>query len=268
MGTVGWVEETAHFVEIVHREEPTVPLDEALLLIAAHARSGVDVDEGLDHLDEIAGGVAAPTLDALRRRLFAELGFRGDEAAYGDPGSSLLDQVLQRRRGLPISLAVVMLEVGRRVGVPLAGVSMPGHFLIRDKVDPAVFVDPFAGGAVLDEQGCRLRFHQVHGPAAEFDPTFLEPVGKLAIIARVLANLENVATADGRRDLLTCVVTLQAAMPGAGARVHRKLASVLASSGQYDRAADRLAELAVELPDPAAANRLSAAANLLRAKLN
>jgi regulator of sirC expression with transglutaminase-like and TPR domain len=262
------VDETARFVEVVHREEPTVPLDEAVLLIAAHGRPGLDVEAELDRLDELAGTVWAPTLDALRKRLFVELGFTGNQADYYDPRNSFLDQVLERRVGLPITLAVLMLEVGRRIGVPLAGISMPGHFLVRDKVDPSVFVDPFARGAVLDERGCRARFHQVHGPAAEFDPSFLEPVGKLAIVGRVLANLETIATMAGERDMLSWVLTLRAAMPDAGTAEHRKLASVLASSGRYDRAADVLEGLAGELPDPAAAQQLTSAALVLRAKLN
>lgn len=262
------MDETARFVEVVHREEAVIPLDETLLLIAAHARPALDVDVHLDQLDELAATVWAPTLDALRKRLFVELGFAGNAADYYDPRNSFLDQVVARRVGLPITLAVVMLEVGRRIGVPLDGVSMPGHFLVRDKVDPTVFVDPFARGAVLDERGCRLRFHQVHGPDAEFDPSFLDPVGKLAIIGRVLANLETIATVEGDREMLSWVLTLRAAMPDAGTAEHRKLASVLASSGRYDEAADVLEQLADELPDPASALQLGSAAAVLRAKLN
>lgn len=262
------VDPTARFIAVVHRPEPVVPLDEAALLIAAHAHRHLDLDALLGRLDDLADGVWAPTLDALRKRLFVELGFTGDEADYYDPRNSFLDSVIERRVGLPITLAVLMLEVGRRIGVPLSGVSMPGHFLVRDKVDPSVFVDPFRRGAVLDERGCRTRFHQVHGPDAEFDPTFLQPVGKLAIIARMLANLETVATMAGDRPMLSWILTLRAAMPDAGTGDHRKLASVLASSGQYRDAADVLDRLAEEVPDADQAGDLATAALRLRAKLN
>lgn len=259
---------TARFVDVVHRPEPEVPLDEAALLIAAHAHPGLDLGAQLAHLDALAEGVWAPTLDALRKRLFVELGFTGNDGHYYDAGNSYLDTVLERRVGVPITLAVLMLEVGRRIGVPLAGVSMPGHFLVRDKVDPGVFVDPYARGAVLDERGCRLRFLQVHGPDAEFDPTFLQPVGKHAIVSRMLANLERIATMDGERAMLVWVLSLRAAMPDAGAAEHRKLSSVLASTGRYGEAADVLEELALELADRTAAGQLAIAASRLRAKLN
>ena len=164
----GWlpltvVDVTARFAEIVVGREAALPLDELAFLIAAHAHPDLDVADQLARLDELAAQVNDPTLDGLRRLLFRDLGFAGNEEDYYDPRNSYLDDVLDRRTGIPISLAVVMLEVGRRIGVPLSGVSMPGHFLIRDKVDPEVFVDPFARGLLLDRRGCQLRFHGVHG---------------------------------------------------------------------------------------------------------
>lgn len=201
---------TTRFAQLVVVPEELLPLDEAALLIAAHARPGLDVDAGLARLDAIAGDVGEPTLDGLRRLLFRDLGFHGNDVDYYDPANSFLDLVLERRRGIPITLAVVMLEVGRRIGVPLSGVSMPGHFLVRDKVDPEVFVDPFARGAVLDRRGAEARFHAVQGPGAVFDAGFLEPVGRLAIVGRMLANLDRVARQRGDLAMLRWVRTLRA----------------------------------------------------------
>jgi len=225
---VGLVDATARFAEVVAGREAALPLDELAFLIAAHAHPALDLDAELARLDELAARVNDPTLDGLRRLLFRDLGFAGNEDDYYDPRNSYLDDVLDRRIGIPISLAVLMLEVGRRVGVPLSGVSMPGHFLVRDKVDPEVFVDPFARGLVLDRRGCQLRFHGVHGVDASFDPAFLEPVGKRAIVDRMLANLDGVAVRSGDLGMLSWVLRLRASIPGTDEEIPRRLAAVVA----------------------------------------
>lgn len=258
---------TARFVDLISGPEASLPLDELALLIAAHARPGLDIPAERERLDDLATGVSAPTLDALRARLFVELGFSGDRADYYDPRNSYLDQVMERRAGIPITLSVLMLEVGRRIGVPLAGVSMPGHFLVRDKVDPDVFVDPFDHGRVLDRRACEARFRALHGPGATFEPSFLEPVGARAIVARILANLDTIASARSDRTMLEWVVRLRASLPGAPADQHRRLASVLAASCRFDEAA-RVLERLVPEEAPEAAAQDSAAARLLRARLN
>src|SRR5256885_16075663 len=134
IASVGSMDPTGRFAELVNGLEAALPLDEAGLLIAAHAKPELDVGEQLARFDALADRVGEPTLDGLRRLLFRDLGFAGNEDDYFDPRNSYLDDVLERRTGIPISLAVVMMEVGRRVGVPLSGVSMPGHFLVPDKV--------------------------------------------------------------------------------------------------------------------------------------
>jgi regulator of sirC expression with transglutaminase-like and TPR domain len=251
------VDLTTRFTALVHGPEASLPLDEAALLIAAHAHQGLDVAEQLARIDRLAEGVREPTLTGVRRHLFGDLGFAGDEDDYYDPRNSYLDTVLDRRVGIPITLSVLLMEVGRRLGVPLDGVSMPGHFLVRDKVDPDVFVDPFARGRELDRRGAQLRFHAVQGPGAVFDPAFLEPVGRRAIVARMLANLETAATMRSDRFTLSWVLGLRAAMPDAAEADRRKFASVLAATGRFLEAA----EVFDVLGDAQAATRL-------RAKLN
>ena len=241
----------------MHGPEAALPLDEAALLIAAHAHPGLDVAAQLQRIDQLAAGVREPTLTGLRRHLFAELGFAGDEDDYYDPRNSYLDTVLDRRVGIPITLSVLLMEVGRRLGVPLDGVSMPGHFLVRDKVDPEVFVDPFARGRELDRRGAELRFHAIQGPGAVFDPSFLAPVGRRAIVARMLANLETAATMRNDTSTLAWVLRLRTSLPDAAEADRRKLASVLAATGRFVEAADVFDALG----DPGAAARL-------RAKLN
>ena len=231
------------FAQLLAGPDAALPLDEVALVIAAHVRPELDLTAELARLDRLAAGVAAPTLDALRRYLFAELGFAGNRRDYYDPDNSLLDQVVRRRVGIPITLSLLMLEVGRRLGVPLAGVAMPGHFLVRDKVDPEVFVDPFARGAVLDRRGCQARFAAIHGSDAVFDPDFLEPVPRRAIVSRMLANLEAVATARADGRMLEWVTRLRASMPDATVEHQRRLARVLAASYRFDEAARVLERL-------------------------
>ena len=257
----------ARFAELMAGPDAALPLDEAALLVAAHVRPGLDVTAELALLDRLAAGVRAPTLDSLCDHLFFDLGFAGNRTDYYDPDNSCLDQVVRRRRGIPITLSVLMLEVGRRLGVPLAGVSMPGHFLVRDKVDPGVFVDPFARGAILDAGGCERRFREVHGPDARFDPDFLEPVPRRAIAGRLLANLDAIATARADRPMLEWVTRLRTSLPEAGPEHQRRLASVLAASYRFDEAAEVLERLASTGIEPHAAED-AAAARRLRARLN
>ena len=158
-------------------------------------------------------------------------------------------------------------QVGRRIGVPLDGVSMPGHFLVRDKVDPEVFVDAFARGVELDRRGAQARFHAVHGGTASFDPDYLAPVGRRSIVVRMLTNLERLATTQGDREALRWILRLRTAMPGAGVPERRRLAALLATSGAVVEAAELLEGVAAELSGDAA-QAATTTAQRLRAKLN
>jgi regulator of sirC expression with transglutaminase-like and TPR domain len=260
------MEAVERFAAVVAGADAAIPLDEAALLIAAATKPGVDVDASLAALDDLAEQIVAPTLDGLRSLLFRDLGFGGNPDDYYDPANSWLDEVIERRVGIPITLAVLTMEVGRRVGVPLWGVSMPGHFLLRDKVDPDVFVDPFARGRVLDRDGCVARFHAVQGPGSVFDDSFLEPVGKRAILTRMLANLETVGTMRADRELLRQVLALRVAMPEATIAEIRKYAASLTNAGRYDEAARLLEEFAER--DIEGSVAAQAAADQHRARLN
>src|SRR5438067_2212591 len=129
---------SARFAELVQGDEDTIPLDETALLIAAHAYPDLDVAAELARLDAIAARCPGDELDVRHE--------------YYDPRNSFLNEVLDRRLGIPITLSLVTMEVGRRIGVPLLGVGMPGHFLVR--YGPVV-VDPFTGGRKLTEDDCR-----------------------------------------------------------------------------------------------------------------
>src|SRR5215211_2333517 len=149
----------------------------------------VDIDAQLRTLDALAEEVAHTerTVDpaALARALFIARHFTGNTIDYGDPRNSYLDEVLRRRLGLPITLSVLMIEVGRRLDVPLAAVGLPGHFLVGSDQG---FVDPFHQGAMFDAAGAHQLFARTH-PGAPFVEHYLDPVGPRAVLARMLANL-------------------------------------------------------------------------------
>jgi len=193
-----------------------VPLDEIALLVAAHALPGLDVGAYMMKLDDLAAACPAPTLDALIAHLFSRGRFQGNRDDYYDPRNSLLSEVVDRGLGIPITLSILAMEVGRRLGVPLAGVGMPGHFLLRDKVDPEVFVDPFHRGRVLDADGCQQLHSRLTGGGRAWDPGWLDPVGRWAIVARLLANLKAIYQQRHERDALLWVMQLRGLIPGIG----------------------------------------------------
>jgi regulator of sirC expression with transglutaminase-like and TPR domain len=258
---------TARFVELVSGPEAALPLDEAWYLVSALARDGLDLADLRRHLDELAGRVTEASLDGVVRLLFEQEGFGGNSADYYDPDNSFLDQVLERRRGIPLSLSMLMIEVGRRAGLPLDGVGMPGHFLVRTRNEPPTFVDPFSGGARLDVDGCAELFRRGQGAEAPFDVGLLDPVGPRAMLARLLANLRAIYQQRGDRRSLVWVLRLRSRIPGVPLADWRALASALASIGRFDQAADELDQLANHVSD-APADRLRSRAVELRARLN
>lgn len=255
---------TDRFAELVRGPEDKCRLDVGTLLIAAHAHPQLAVDDALARFDELAEGVPEPTLDGLTRHLFHDLGFQGDVDDYSHPRNSLIDTVLDRRSGIPITLSVVVLEVGRRLGVTLDGVGMPGHFLVRDQVEPDVFVDPF-WRVQLDREGCEKLFHALHGPNATLEERFLDPVGNRAILARVLTNLRRSFAGQGDRTGALWAQCLRVLVPGATAEDRRELAALLAANGRFDAAAEELDAIADE---GWGSDRDRVAATAMRAKLN
>lgn len=189
----------AEWGRLIALENRLIPLDEAVLTIARCARPDLDVVGELARLDDLAASCPSPTVEGIVRHLFGDLGFAGDRDTYDDPRNSFLDQVLDRRRGIPISLSVLTIEVARRLGVRLHGVGLPGHFVIGSGDDPDLFVDPFGGGAVLDATGLRMLFRQVSGGSTAWDPAWLAPVDHRALLVRMLNNLK--ASYLRRRDV-------------------------------------------------------------------
>jgi regulator of sirC expression with transglutaminase-like and TPR domain len=127
----------------------------------------------------------------LNEHLFRQLGFRGNSADYYDPKNSFLNEVLDRRMGIPITLSTVYLEVGRRIGLSLHGVGMPGHFLVK-YVGPSeeIVIDPFGGGGIVAPPDCQRILDRISDGKVRFDPRMLSIVGTRQILARTLTNLK------------------------------------------------------------------------------
>jgi regulator of sirC expression with transglutaminase-like and TPR domain len=261
------VETTERFLALLADPDGEPPLDEAAFLVAAHADPTLDVDGSLTRLDDLAAGAHRDRdAAALAARIFDDWGFAGNRRDYSDPRNSLLDHVLDRRLGIPITLAIVMIEVGRRVGVPLTGVGMPGHFLVGAGAEPGTFVDPFFGGALLDAAGCRRRFAQLHGDATPFSPAFLAPTPSRAIVLRVLNNLE-AAYATRRSRHALWVARLRLGFPELPVSERRRVAGLLGAYGAFAEGAAVL-DAAVGAADQGDVAAIEAEARALRARAN
>lgn len=194
-------------------DDDALPLLPAALLIARDEYPGLDaracdalVQAHVDHLRVEVDAIdpTALKMAAINRHLFDEVGYSGNHDAYYDPRNSYLNQVLERRLGNPISLAMVQMEVARRLGIPLDGVSFPGHFLVRLPVDGGLLVmDPFNGGRPLAVEELRERARPHLGGEVPDDGMLLQildPAPHRAILARVLRNLYGVYSEAGEWD--------------------------------------------------------------------
>lgn len=192
----------ARLAELIRRPDPEIDLAGGALLIAAEEYRQLRDAPYLHRLDLLAervrdrlGSETAPVLvlSELCRVLFEEEGFRGNAEAYYDPRNSFLNDVLDRRLGIPITLGIVALEVGWRVGLPVSGINFPGHFLLRYEGEVArLLVDPFDGGRVRWEDEGQALLDRVYGGMVRMRDEFLSPASRLDILARVLTNLKGI----------------------------------------------------------------------------
>lgn len=188
------------FAALVARPEEDVDLAEAALLIACEEYPSLEPRRYLARLDAMGEALAprlsgaAEALEAattLRQYLFREEGFHGNTDSYYDPRNSFLNDVLDRRTGIPITLSAVYIEVARRAGVSVFGVGLPGHFVVKLLgADREILVDPFHGGAVLSERDCQARLDRIFEGRVKMEPRMLEAVTPRQILERMLRNLK------------------------------------------------------------------------------
>jgi regulator of sirC expression with transglutaminase-like and TPR domain len=196
------------FKQALAREDARIDLAQACLMIAQDAYPRLEVERYLGEIERMAlrlrarlpaAGGAEESIVALNEFLFEDLGFWGNTDDYYDPRNSYLNEVIDRKTGIPISLSILYMELGRRIGLPLEGVSFPGHFLVRLRLRGGTLVlDPFAGGLPQSEVELRERLQRVVPPEATGNlplaelplEQFLEPASKRQILSRVLRNLK------------------------------------------------------------------------------
>ena len=188
------------FARAVGRPEPVLDLARNALLVAAESDARVDVDSQIHTLESWAAELSArlepgwnnlQKLARLRSFVFEDLGFRGDSQDYFSPSNSLLNQVMERRIGVPLTLSIIFMELGWRVGIPFEGVGFPGHFLVRLPGEPRDLVlDPFNHARTMHEDDCRRLLDEVTGGRLQFDGRLLASVTKRDIITRLLRNLK------------------------------------------------------------------------------
>ena len=198
------------FAQLIARDDARIDLARACLLIAQDAYPALDVERYMGEIERMAiklrgrlpqTGGAEERVVALNQFLYGDLGYWGNTEDYDDPRNSYLNEVIERKTGIPITLSILYMELGRRIGLPLEGVSFPGHFLVRLKLRGGMLVlDPFSGGAPQSEEELRRRVKRVIPdgvaddlPAHELPlDQFLEAATNRQILSRVLRNLKRV----------------------------------------------------------------------------
>jgi regulator of sirC expression with transglutaminase-like and TPR domain len=222
----------ALFRRMLDRPEEEIDLAEAALLIAKNAYRDLDVPGYLARIGELAGklsaqlpedGTESSRIVALNRFLFEDQGFAPSVENYYDPRNSFLNEVLERRVGIPLSLSILYIEVGRRIGLPLQGISFPGHFLVKCTLkEGVVIIDPYCGGITLSLQDLQQRLRETRGGEVSraIVAAMLVAANKREILARMLRNLKGIYL--DQRDYvraLSAIDWIIAIMPGEATEV-------------------------------------------------
>jgi regulator of sirC expression with transglutaminase-like and TPR domain len=196
--------------------DAALDLGEAALLLGALDEAGDTLERARWHLDDLidrAGRVGARAqtaramAGALSQVLYEEAGYEGDRVTYDDPANANLLRVIERRRGLPVALGLLYIHLGDRLGWPVHGLAVPGHFVIRvSGADDRVVLDPFNGGAQVETPQLRMLLKRAMGPDAELQPAHLAEVGKREVLIRLQNNIKNRALAGRRLDRVAAVL--------------------------------------------------------------
>jgi regulator of sirC expression with transglutaminase-like and TPR domain len=249
-------------VEPAH-EDASIDLAVAALAIARTEYPKLDVSYYVGRLDALACRVrgrmrnnptAREVIALLNRVLFDEDGLRGNRDDYYDPRNSFLNDVLDRKLGIPITLSVIYMDVARRVGFPIAGTAMPGHFLLKhyDPMAGEVLIDPFNRGRIVCNADCQQRLNEIYSGEIELQPEHLRPVTHREILTRILNNLRQIYFTQRNFPKGLTVLDLLLAIPPRSADLLRERGLVRLNLEQFLGAAQDLGaylHLQPEAPD-------------------
>ena len=269
------------FKQIVASKDEQINLAKAALLIATDEYPRLNVDFYLEKLDRF-GDIARERADrargahdytaALGATLFDELGFRGNREKYFDPRNSFLNEVIDLRTGIPITLTVVYIEVARRIGVAVEGVGLPGHFICRLKTESeSLLIDPFNEGRIIGEATCRELVSETSGGRIEFHPAHLAPVTTKQILTRMLSNLLGIyAGASDYSRAIAVIERILVLNPDSPPHI-RDYGLLLAATGETEKSMSllkRYLSVVPNAPDEAAVREQIKQIFKNRAKLN
>ncbi len=188
------------FYSEINQPDEKIDLAKAALYLTLEDDTQFDPNEYLNALDTMADEVRETLpgtfyplriIKSINNYLYNDLGFTGNAIDYYDPRNSFLNQVIERRTGIPITLSLVYLEIAKRINFPMVGIGMPGHFLIRpDFAEAGIYVDAFNQGEILFPQDCQERLAQIYGQPVELKPQFLATVSNKQFLVRMLTNLK------------------------------------------------------------------------------
>lgn len=188
------------FYRAIAQPDEQINLAEAALYIAQEEYPDLDIKAYFNALDTMAAEVAERLpaeryplriIQSINHYLYDDLGFVGNSSDYYDPRNSFLNDVIERRTGIPITLSLVYMELARRIDFPMVGVGMPGHFLIRPDIEEMeIYVDAYHRGETLFAEDCQNRLNQIYGQSVELQPAFLAPISPRQFLGRMLTNLK------------------------------------------------------------------------------
>jgi regulator of sirC expression with transglutaminase-like and TPR domain len=259
-------------------DEDRISLERAALTIARMEYPELQTEPYIGLLDQLGKRVdallpATPEpanyISALNQVLFEEEGFQGNVDEYYDPRNSFLNDVLDRKLGIPITLALVYMEVGGRVGFPLFGVGLPGHFLLKHyEVDGReILIDAFNGGDILDTNDCQERLDAIYSGQLTFQPEFLQTVSRRQMLTRMLNNLRGIYISSRNLRKAAQAVDLILALHPRSAEDMKQRGLLRLATGQLRIAADDLENYIRMSPEASDADEMRQTALSIRRKL-
>ena len=272
----GIEENEARLREIGAADGDTMPLAEAALLLAALDHPGREVGPYLRHLDDLAASLlnrripgAADRSDALSTVIHIEHGYGGDRETYDDMVNANLMSVIDRRKGLPVALAILYIETARRAGWQAWGLDFPGHFVLRlDGESDRVIIDPFHAGVTVEPPALRQMLKTYVGPDAELEPKYYEPMPDRAVLLRLLNNIRGRALQGGNNARCLQIMQRMLLIAPADARLWLESAAIQAKSGQLKGAREAVETCLGLKPETAITQQAQKLMETLRRDLN